>query len=35
MDCADCARNYVIMEAYIIMEFSAQEPQEVSSCVKT
>ncbi|MFS8027969.1 hypothetical protein Hanom_Chr16g01504971 [Helianthus anomalus] len=35
MNCADCARKYVIMEAYIIMEFSAQKPQEVLSCVKT
>ena len=35
MNCADCARNYVIMDAYVIIEFSAQKPQRVLSCVKT
>ena len=35
MNYADCARNYVIMDAYVIMEFSAQKPQQVLSCVKT
>ena len=35
MNCADYAKSYVIMDAYIIMELSAQKPQQVLSCVKT